>query len=203
MLMVIMGPVKSRAEENKLDWWSFKMTRKPEVPSVPGTNDVRNAIDRFILAKLREQKLAPSMPTDARTLLRRVTFDLTGLPPTPDELEAFSRDQSTNAYEKVVDRLLASPRYGERWARHWLDTVHFGESHGYEKDKPRLNAWPFRDYVIRAFNGDKPYSRFVEEQLAGDVLFPNEPDGIVALGFIAAGPWDFVGHVELPITKTA
>jgi len=202
MLMVIMGPVKSRAEENKLDWWSFKMTRKPEVPSVPGTNDVRNAIDRFILAKLREQKLAPSMPTDARTLLRRVTFDLTGLPPTPDELEAFSRDQSTNAYEKVVDRLLASPRYGERWARHWLDTVHFGESHGYEKDKPRLNAWPFRDYVIRAFNGDKPYSRFVEEQLAGDVLFPNEPDGIVALGFIAAGPWDFVGHVELPITKT-
>src|SRR5205085_11281280 len=118
-----------------------------------------------------------------------------------DEVEAFTRDTSTNAYEKVVDRLLASPRYGERWARHWLDTVHYGESHGYDKDKPRLNAWPFRDYVIRAFNDDKPYSRFAEEQLAGDVLFPDDADGIVALGFIAAGPGDFVGHVEFSITK--
>ncbi len=99
-------------------------------------------------------------------------------------------------------RLLASPRYGERWARHWLDAVHYGETHGYDKDKPRLNAWPYRDYVIRSFNSDKPYSRFVEEQLAGDALFPDDPDGVVALGFIAAGPWDFVGHVELPITKT-
>jgi hypothetical protein len=97
--------------------------------------------------------------------------------------------------------LLASPRYGERWARHWLDTVHYGETHGYDKDKPRLNAWPYRDYVINAFNTDKPYSRFVEEQLAADALFPDEPQLIPALGFIAAGPWDFVGHVELPITK--
>jgi hypothetical protein len=107
-----------------------------------------------------------------------------------------------NAWERLVDRLLASPRYGERWARHWLDVVHFGETHGYDKDKLRMHAWPYRDYVIRAFNEDKPYSRFVEEQLAGDVLNPDDPDGIVALGFIAGGPWDFVGHVELPITKT-
>jgi hypothetical protein len=101
-----------------------------------------------------------------------------------------------------VDRLLASPRYGERWARHWLDVVHFGETHGYDKDKLRPHAWPYRDYVIRSLNEDKPYARFVEEQLAGDVLFSEDPDGIVALGFIAAGPWDFVGHVELPASKT-
>src|SRR5258706_275086 len=98
--------------------------------------------------------------------------------------------------------VLASARYGERWARHWLDVVHFGETHGYDKDKLRPNAWPYRDYVIRALNEDKPYSRFVQEQLAGDVLFPESADGIVATGFIAAGPWDYVGHVELPESKT-
>jgi hypothetical protein len=127
---------------------------------------------------------------------------LTGLPPTPQEVEAFCNDTAAGAYERVVDRLLASPRYGERWARHWLDLVHFGETHGYDKDKLRPNAWPYRDYVITAFNFDKPYWRFVQEQLAGDVLYPEDPQGIVALGFIAAGPWDYVGHVELPITKT-
>jgi hypothetical protein len=97
--------------------------------------------------------------------------------------------------------MLASPRYGERWARHWLDVVHYGDTHGYDKDKPRPNAWPYRDYVIRALNEDKPYARFVQEQIAGDVLFPGTRDGIQALGFIAAGPWDFIGHVELPETK--
>ncbi len=105
------------------------------------------------------------------------------------------------SYEAVVDRLLASPHYGERWARHWLDVVHYGETHGYDKDKPRPHAWPYRDYVIRAFNDDKPYGRFVQEQLAGDVLFPDTADGVEALGFLAAGPWDFIGHVELPETK--
>ena len=96
-----------------------------------------------------------------------------------------------------MDRLLASPRYGERWGRHWLDVAHYADTHGYDKDKRRDHAWPYRDYVIRAFNQDKPYSRFVKEQLAGDVLFPNDPDGVVATGFVVAGPWDFVGHVEL------
>ena len=99
-----------------------------------------------------------------------------------------------------MDRLLASPRHGERWARHWLDVVHYGDTHGYDKDQPRRNAWPYRDYVIRAFNEDKPYARFVQEQIAGDVLFPGTRDGIVALGFIAAGPWDAIGHLEVPET---
>ncbi|HEY0552087.1 MAG TPA: DUF1549 domain-containing protein, partial [Verrucomicrobiae bacterium] len=189
-------------ETNKLDWWSFKPATKPSVPAVADSKWPRNELDHFILAKLREQNLSPSPEADRRTLIRRVTFNLIGLPPTPEEVTAFLADANTNAFEKVVERLLASPRYGERWARHWLDTVHYGETHGYDKDKPRLNAWPYRDYVVRSFNSDKPYSRFVEEQLAADVLFPDEPQLIPALGFIAAGPWDFVGHAELPITKT-
>ena len=157
----------------------------------------RTPIDAFILASLNKNKLTPSPEADRRTLIRRLTYDLHGLPPTAEEIEAFAGDRSADAYEKLVDRLLASPRYGERWGRHWLDVVHYGESHGYDKDKPRLNAWPYRDYVIRSLNEDKPYARFVEEQLAGDVLFPDDPQGVVATGFIAAGPWDFVGQVEL------
>jgi len=189
------------AETDSRDWWSFKPAVKPAVPAA-AVGQSRNAIDQFILAKRAENKLPSSPDADRRTLLRRVTFNLTGLPPTPEELSAFLADKNAEAYERVVDRLLASPRYGERWARHWLDTVHFGETHGYDKDKPRLNAWPYRDYVIASFNSDKPYSRFVEEQLAADALFPEQPELIPALGFIAAGPWDFVGHVELPITKS-
>ncbi|MCZ6792869.1 MAG: DUF1553 domain-containing protein, partial [Planctomycetota bacterium] len=139
----------------------------------------------------------PSPEADRRTLVRRLFFDLLGLPPTPAEVESFVRDPSETAYETLVDRLLASPRHGERWARHWLDVVHYGDTHGFDKDKVRPNAWPYRDYVVRAFNEDRPYARFAGEQLAGDVLYPDDPDGIVATGFIAAGPWDFVGHVEL------
>jgi hypothetical protein len=188
------------AETDPRDWWSFKLAVKPAIPAA--TSPSRNEIDQFISAKRAENKLPSSPEAGRRTLLRRVTFNLTGLPPTPEEMSAFLTDNSADAYEKVVDRLLASPRYGERWARHWLDTVHYGETHGYDKDKPRLNAWPYRDYVIASFNSDKPYSRFVQEQLAADELFPEQPELIPALGFIAAGPWDFVGHVELPITKT-
>jgi mono/diheme cytochrome c family protein len=187
---------------DKSDWWSFKPASRPALPKVKNNKWARNPVDLFVLAKLEAGKMSPSPEADRRTLIRRLSFDLTGLPPTPEEVEKFLRDKSKRAYENLVDRLLASPRYGECWARHWLDTIHYGETHGYDKDKPRPNAWPYRDYVIRALNEDKPYSRFVEEQLAGDVLFPNEPDGVVALGFIAAGPWDFVGHVELPIQKT-
>jgi predicted nucleic acid-binding Zn-ribbon protein len=109
--------------------------------------------------------------------------------------------QDDQSYGELVDRLLESPRYGERWARHWLDVVHFGETHGYDKDKLRPNAWPYRDYVIAALNSDKPYRRFIEEQIAGDVLYPGTPDGIEALGFISAGPWDFIGHAEVPESK--
>ncbi|MFO0919950.1 MAG: DUF1553 domain-containing protein, partial [Planctomycetaceae bacterium] len=145
--------------------------------------------------------LKPSAEADRRTLYRRLSFDLIGLPPDPDDIDAFVADPDPLAYEKLVDRLLASPQYGERWARHWLDVVHYGDTHGYDKDKPRPNAWPYRDYVIRSLNADKPYARFVQEQLAGDVLWPDTEDGITATGFIAAGPWDFIGHAELPETK--
>jgi hypothetical protein len=188
---------------DRLDWWSFKPASPPEFPKVSETRfSIRNPVDKFIFAELAKHKLTPSPEADRRILIRRLSFDLTGLGPRPDEIDAFVSDPAPDAYERLVDRLLASPRYGEHWARHWLDVVHFGETHGYDKDKMRTNAWPYRDYVIQAFNQDKSYSRFVEEQLAGDVLFPDEPEGIVALGFIASGPWDFVGHVELPITKT-
>jgi hypothetical protein len=169
-------------------WWSLKPLVKPASG---------NSIDDFVTAKLRDKGLTPSPEANRATLLRRLTYDLHGLPPAWEEVQAFNGDRSADAYEKVVDRLLASPRYGERWGRHWLDVVHYGESHGYDKDKPRRNAWPYRDYVIRAFNEDKPYKRFVEEQLAGDYLWPETAEGLIATGFIAAGPWDFVGHVEL------
>src|SRR5206468_12773189 len=145
--------------------------------------------------------MAPSPEADRRTLIRRLTYDLHGLPPTPEEIDAFLHDRRADAYDHLVDRLLMSPQYGERWARHWLDVVHYGDTHGYDKDQPRSNAWPYRDYVIRAFNEDKAYSRFVQEQVAGDVLFPYTRDGIEALGFIAAGPWDLIGHAELPEPK--
>jgi hypothetical protein len=182
------------------DWWSLRPLKPFESPAgVPATE--ANPIDRFVRAKLRDRGLDFSPEADRRTLIRRVSFDLTGLPPTFDEIEEFCSDTDHDAYEKLVDHLLASPRYGERWARHWLDVVHYGETHGYDKDQPRPNAWPYRDYVIRAFNEDKPYHRFVQEQVAGDVLFPETVDGIVALGFIAAGPWDFIGHAELPESK--
>jgi len=180
-----------------LDWWSLKPMAKPTPPA-----GAPNAIDAFVRAKLVEKSLQPSPEADAGTLIRRLYFDLIGLPPTPEEINAVVANTSPKAYEDLVDRLLASPRYGERWARHWLDLVHYGDTHGYDKDKQRNNAWPYRDYVIRALNQDKPYARFVQEQLTGDVLFPGTRDGIEALGFISAGPWDHIGHAEVPETKT-
>ncbi|MDB6174810.1 MAG: hypothetical protein JWL59_4121 [Chthoniobacteraceae bacterium] len=188
------------AKKDPLDWWSLKPLAKT-VPEEKGGNP----IDAFIRAKLSEKGLAPSPQADPRTLARRIYFDLIGLPPTQEEVDAFAADSARDsqaAIGSLADKLLASPRYGERWARHWLDVVHYGDTHGYDKDKPRPNAWPYRDYVIRALNSDKPYSRFVQEQIAGDALFPNTEDGMTALGFIAAGPWDFIGHAELPESKT-
>ncbi|WP_425613405.1 DUF1553 domain-containing protein [Anatilimnocola sp. NA78] len=185
------------------DWWSLRPLTRPPLPQLRTANQewVRNPIDAFVIAKLDEQGYVPSPAADRRTLIRRLYFDLIGLPPTADEVEAFIRDQAPNAYEQLVNRLLDSPHYGERWARHWLDVVHFGETHGYDKDQPRRNAWPYRDYVIRSFNQDKPYSRFIEEQIAGDVLHAGSSDGYEALGFLAAGPWDLIGHAEVPETK--
>ncbi len=183
--------------KDKAAHWAFAPATRPAVAGVRDAAWVRNPVDAFVLARLEKEQLTPSREADRRTLIRRVSFDLTGLPPAPERMERFVSEEEPNAYENLVDELLASPRYGERWARHWLDVVHYGESHGYDKDKPRPNAWPYRDYVIRALNEDKPYPRFVQEQVAGDVLFPETNDGVVATGFIAAGPWDFVGHTEL------
>ncbi len=184
-------------------WWSLKPIAMPAVPTVPAEykNWQRTPIDAFVLQTLLKKELKPSEEADRRTLIRRLKYDLLGLPPTLEEVTAFVSSKNPQAYEKLVDQYLASPQYGERWARHWLDVVHYGETHGYDKDQPRPHAWPYRDYVIRAFNEDKSYRQFVAEQLAGDVLYPNTRDGIEALGFIAAGPWDFIGHVELPESK--
>ena len=162
-----------------------------------GSDWVRTPIDAFVLTTLRKHGLASSPEADRRTLIRRLSFDLLGLPPTPAELEAFMADRNPQAYEALVDRLLASPHHGERWGRHWLDIVHYGDTHGYDKDKRRDHAWPYRDYVIHAFNDDVPFARFIREQVAGDVLWPDDPHAVIATGFIAAGPWDFVGNVEL------
>jgi hypothetical protein len=182
--------------------WAWQAIQKPKVPPIRNLQSaIRNPIDAFIRARLATANLTPSREADRRTLIRRLYFDLIGLPPTPERVQRFVTDRNPNAYENLVDELLASPRYGERWARHWLDVVHYGDTHGYDKDKPRPNAWPYRDYVIRALNEDKPYARFVEEQIAGDVLYPGTRDGMQALGFLAAGPWDFIGHAELPESK--
>ena len=180
--------------------WAWRPVVKPEVPRL-STAGVGHPIDAFLAEWLSRAGLKMSPEADRRTLIRRLSFDLTGLPPTPERVARFITDPDPRAYEKLVEELLASPRYGERWARHWLDVVHYGDTHGYDKDKPRPNAWPYRDYVIESFNQDKPYARFVEEQLAGDVLYPGTRDGYRALGFIAAGPWDFIGHAELPESK--
>jgi mono/diheme cytochrome c family protein len=184
-------------------WWSLRPLTRPTLPRLGAADAawVHTPVDAFIISRLREKGLSPAPEADRRTLVRRLFFDLTGLPPTPTQVEAFVNDRAGDAYERLVERLLASPAYGERWGRHWLDVVHYGDTHGYDKDKPRPNAWPYRDYVVRSFNADKPYSRFVQEQIAGDVLFPGTPEGIEALGFISAGPWDFIGHVEVPETK--
>jgi hypothetical protein len=179
------------------DWWSLRPLVRPAIPRGCDASWVRSPVDVFVLAALEAKGLRPSPPADRRTLIRRVTYDLLGVPPTPEEVAAFLSDPAPNAYEKLVERLLASPHYGERWGRHWLDVVHYGDTHGYDKDKRRDHAWPYRDYVIRALNQDKPYTRLVEEQIAGDVLYPGDPEGLIATGFLAAGPWDFVGHVEL------
>jgi hypothetical protein len=180
-------------------WWSLR-----PLPAAPA--EVRgHPVDFHIDAALAEKGIRPVATADARALVRRLTFDLTGLPPSPEEADAFVAASSVDpekAWEELTERLLAGPHYGERWARHWLDVVHYGDTHGYDKDQPRPHAWPYRDYVIRAFQEDKPYARFVEEQIAGDVLFPGTRDGIEALGFISAGPWDLIGHAEVPEEKT-
>ena len=173
------------------NFWSLKPVAIAALPSVKDAAWCRNAIDRFVLAKLEAQGLAPSPRADRLTLIRRATFDLTGLGPTPQEAQAFLADQSPGAYDRLIDRLLASPRYGERWGRHWLDVVRYAESDGFKQDSYRPGAWPYRDYVIRSLNEDKPYDRFITEQLAGDELGKDDPNVIVATGFLRAGLYEY------------
>ncbi|MBL8175668.1 MAG: DUF1553 domain-containing protein [Bryobacterales bacterium] len=164
-------------------WWAFQPVAKPAVPAVKNQAWVKNDIDAFILAKLEAKGIAPNASADKITLLRRASLDLTGLPPTPEQVQAFVADESKEAWAKVVDRLLASERYGERWARHWLDLARYADSEGFKADETRPNVWRYRDYVIRSFNEDKPYDRFVKEQIAGDELYPNDAQALVATGF--------------------
>jgi hypothetical protein len=164
-------------------YWAFQPVKRVDPPAVRDAQWAASPIDRFILAKLESKGLKPNPPADRVTLIRRLSFDLIGLPPTPEEVDAFVIDRSPDAYEKVVDRLLASPRYGERWARHWLDLARYAESEGFKSDETRPNAWRYRDYVIKAFNENKPYDRFVKEQIAGDELWPGDPEARVATAF--------------------
>jgi cytochrome c553 len=169
------------------NFWSFRPLQSVEPPAVKNGAWVRTPVDRFILSALEAKGLRPNRIADKQTLIRRVTFDLIGLPPTPAEIDAFVADADPNAYEKVIDRLLASPHYGERWARHWMDVARFGESHGYEQDYDRPHAYTYRDFLIKAFNADLPYDAFVKWQIAGDEFAPNDPLALTATGFLGGG----------------
>ncbi|VTR94652.1 Uncharacterized protein OS=Isosphaera pallida (strain ATCC 43644 / DSM 9630 / IS1B) GN=Isop_2856 PE=4 SV=1: PSCyt2: PSD1 [Gemmata massiliana] len=206
--------------------WSFNPPQRPPVPELRALkNESRNPIDAFVLARLEKEGLKSSAPADKLTLLRRVTLDLTGLPPTPAEVDAFLKDDSPDAYEKVVDRLLASPHFGERWATHWLDVVRFAESNGYELDAERPHAWRYRDFVVSSFNADKPYDQFVKEQIAGDLIWqderqrkvgrasgwsklsalvakPSSPDALIATGLHRCGPAHVVsGNLDADVLR--
>jgi len=170
--------------------WSFRQPQPQTLPAVKNAAWVRNPIDNFILSKLEENGLAPAAPADKVALLRRATYDLTGLPPSLAEIDAFLADDSPAAFDKVVDRLLASERYGERWGRHWLDLVRYADTNSFERDGVKPNAWRYRDYVIRSFNADKPYDQFLREQLAGDELPDRNAESIIATGFYRLGLWD-------------
>jgi uncharacterized protein DUF1553/uncharacterized protein DUF1549/cytochrome c len=165
------------------NYWAFQKVVKPAVPSVKEKDWVRTPIDAFILSKLEERHLRPNPPADRITLIRRAYFDLIGLPPTPEQVQAFLADNSAGAFEKVVSELLASPHYGERWGRHWLDLARYADTQGFKADETRPNVWRYRDYVIAAFNQDRPYDRFIKEQIAGDELYPNDPAAKVGTGF--------------------
>jgi hypothetical protein len=172
------------------NYWAYRPIKRPAVPAVKDRAWVRNPIDAFLLAGVEAKGLSPAPPADRTALIRRVYYDLTGLPPSPEEIDAFARDESADAYERLVDRLLKSPHYGEKWARHWLDIVRYAETNGFERDSAKPFAWRYRDYVIDAFNNDKPFDLFVREQLAGDLLDRVTPESLIATGYYRLGQWD-------------
>ena len=187
------GGKRALTVEEGRQFWAFQPLANPSVPKVGNRQSaIGNPIDAFINAKLGEKKLAAAPAADKRTLIRRATFDLTGLPPAPEEVDAFLADKSPDAFAKVVDRLLASSAYGERWGRHWLDVARYADSNGLDENVAFGNAWRYRDYVVNSFNADKPYNRFVQEQIAGDLLpaegTPQRHEQLTALGFLSIGP---------------
>jgi hypothetical protein len=188
------------------DWWALQPVRRPAIPVGRESGAQRwekNAIDLFVAEKLARHELSPAGEAERRVLIRRLTFDLLGLPPAPAEIENFERDEAPDAYERLVDRLLASGRHGERWARHWLDVVRYTESDGFEYDRIRPNAWHYRDYVVHAFNTDKPYDQFVREQLAGDAIRPVTRDTVIATSLLVCGPFDVAGSGQANATQRA
>ena len=195
------APFAEAADSGASDWgryleedvWAFRPVAKVEA----------GGIDELLDRKLAEAEQVAASRADRPTLIRRATIDLTGLPPTPEEVKAFVEDPASEdvAFETVVDRLLASERYGERWGRHWLDVTRYADTGGFSNDYERPNAWRYRDYVIRSFNEDKPYDRFVLEQIAGDELYPDDPDAILATGFLRMGPWEHTGMSVTAVTR--
>jgi hypothetical protein len=186
------SPAATKWNLTEEDLWAFRPLRP---------FDPNESIDDFVNARLQARQIPPAPRADRRTLIRRATLDLTGLPPTPEEVESFVADKDPNSWDHLIDRLLASPRYGERWGRHWLDVVRYADSNGYSNDFERPNAWRYRDYVIRSFNDDKPYDRFILEQIAGDEIAPANPEAMIATGFLRAGPWEHTAMSVEAVTR--
>ena len=191
LLLVPATHIAAQDGDSKLRDWSLQPVVRPKVPSVERREWLRTPIDAFILERLESKSIAPATDVSRGALLRRLYYDLTGLPPTPDEVEAFESDRTATAYERRVDALLNSPRHGERWGRHWLDLVRFAETNSFEQDDVKPHAWRYRDYVVDSLNQDKPFDQFVLEQLAGDELEPRTAPGLIATGYYRLGAWDF------------
>ena len=175
---------------SEIGYWAYQPIEPPTLPTVKNSGWIKNPIDAFILSRLEKANLSPAKPASKQALIRRVYYDLTGLPPSPQAVENFLNTTDPQAYEKLIDQLLDSEQYGEKWGRHWLDLVRYAETNGYERDSNKPFAWRYRDYVIESFNKDKPYDQFIREQLAGDLLDQPTAETITATGFYRLGIWD-------------
>jgi len=195
-ILAVLAHSATAGEQDTPTWWSLRPLNTSPPPSITTASPGANPIDAFILKRLADAGIPPSPRAARRVLVRRLSFDLHGLPPSPSQVSIFLADNHPAAWQRLVERYLAHPHYGERWGRHWLDIVRYGESQGFERDKLRPNAWRYRDWVIAALNADTPYNRFSTWQLAGDVLQPNDPDAVIATGFLVAGSYDEVGNSQ-------